>query len=64
MVTEVAREDRLEKRARKISAWLERHYRMEAVVMTTRMGMLIVMDWEESMEVDVLTRDMTLETPS
>ena len=59
MIAEVARDDRLEERARKRSAWLDRQYRMEADVMTTRMGMLTVLDWEESMEVDVLTRDVT-----
>ena len=46
MVAEIARDDRLEEKARKRSAWLEKHYRMEADVMTTRMGMLTMLDWE------------------
>ena len=29
--------------------------------MTTRMGMLTMIDWEESMEVDVPTRDVSLD---
>ena len=61
MIAEVAREDRLEDRARKRSAWLERHYRMKGDVITNRMGMLTVLDWDESMEVDLLTRDGTLD---
>ena len=61
MVKEIARYDRLEEKARKRSAWLEKHYRMEANVMTTRMGMLTIIDWEESMEVDVPTRDVSLD---
>ena len=61
MIADVAREERLEDRARKIAARLERFYRMEVDEMTTKMGMLSVMDWEESMEVDVLTRDVTLD---
>ena len=46
MIAEVARDDMWEERARKRLTWLDRHYRMEA---------------EESMEVDVLTRDVTLD---
>ena len=40
MIAEVARDDRLEEKARKRSAWLDKHYRMEADVMTTRMGIM------------------------
>ena len=50
MIAEVARDDRLEERARKRLAWMDRHYRMEADMMTTRMGMLTMLDWKESME--------------
>ena len=43
-IAEVARDDRLEEKARKRMAWLDKHYRMEADMMTTKMGMMTVMD--------------------
>ena len=52
MIADVARDERLGERAGKRLAWLEKNYRMVAEVMT-------VLDWEDSMEVDMLTRDVT-----
>ena len=61
MLAEIAREERLDEKAKKKAAWLDNYYKMEAAEMTTMMGMLMVMDWEESMEVDRPVRDVTLE---
>ena len=61
MLAEIDREERLQEKARKKAAWLAMYYKKESAEMTTMMGMLTVMDWEESMEVDRPVRDVTLD---
>ena len=61
MLAEIARDERLEEKAKKRAAWLDNFYKMEAAEMTAKMGMLTVVDWEESMEVDRPIRDVTLD---
>jgi hypothetical protein len=61
MLAEMDREERLREKAKKKAAWLEMYYMKESAKMTTMMGMLTVVDWEESMEVDRPVRDMTVD---
>ena len=41
MLAEIARDERLDEKAKKRAAWLDKYYKMEAAEMTTTMGMLI-----------------------
>ena len=61
MLAEIARDERLDEKAKKRAAWLDNYYKKEAAEMITKVGMLMVVDCEESMEVDRPVRDVTLD---
>ena len=61
VVADAEKDDRLEAMAKRKAAWRKRFDQLETERVTGKMSLLSVVDWEEVMEVDRVSRDVTMD---